>query len=59
MNQKHKSQEMVNVIGAVISGQSRVEVVIELEEERTGVLVRSGYHNQERDELGVGQLRAG
>jgi hypothetical protein len=59
MNQEHESEEVMKMIGGVISGESRVEVIIELEEEGPGVLVRSSYHNQERDELGVGQLYAG
>jgi len=59
MNEKRKSKEMMKMIGGVISGQSRVEVLVELEEEGARVLVRSGYHNQERDKLSVGQLCAG
>jgi len=59
VNQKQQSEEVMKMIGGVSSGQSRVEVIIELEEEGPGVLVRSSYHNQERDELGVGQLYAG
>ena len=47
------------MIGGVVSGQSRVEVLVELEEEGAGVLVRPSHHDQERDELDVGQLGAG
>jgi len=55
MNEKPKSKEVMKMIGGII-GQGWVEGVIDLEEEGASVLVRSSYHNQERDELNVGQL---
>ena len=58
MNEKPKSEEVMKMIGGVI-GQGWVQVEVDLEEEGASVLVRSGYHDQERDELDVGQLYAG
>jgi len=50
---------MVKMIGGFRTGVSRVQVIVDLEEEDASVFVRSGYHDQERDELRVGQLYAG